>query len=331
MVKKVEITHKTIVFTVFFLFVLWFLYFIRDILFQVLISFVIMSSFNPFVTRLEKRGLSRVLGTSVAYIIFLGVVGFTVYVLAPALVTETGSFVKNVPEYIARIGLPVAFKEQILEQMLIQLGQLPSQLAKTTISVFSNVINVITILILSFYLLLAREKFDGAISNFFGDKKADSILLLISKIESKIGGWAKAEVFLMLLVGSFTYLGLLLLHVPYALPLAILAGLFEIVPMVGPFVAAIPAIVIGFSTSSFTGIATASLVFLIQQVENYIFVPKVMQKSAGVNPVVTLITLSVGFRIQGITGAIIAIPVILALQVVVEEYISKKRLPDTEY
>ncbi|KKQ75513.1 MAG: hypothetical protein US97_C0039G0002 [Microgenomates group bacterium GW2011_GWF1_38_5] len=290
-----------------------------------------MSSFNPFVTRLEKRGLSRVLGTSVAYIIFLGVVGFTVYVLAPALVTETGSFVKNVPEYIARIGLPVAFKEQILEQMLIQLGQLPSQLAKTTISVFSNVINVITILILSFYLLLAREKFDGAISNFFGDKKAESILLLISKIESKIGGWAKAEVFLMLLVGSFTYLGLLLLHVPYALPLAILAGLFEIVPMVGPFVAAIPAIVIGFSTSSFTGIATASLVFLIQQVENYIFVPKVMQKSAGVNPVVTLITLSVGFRIQGITGAIIAIPVILALQVVVEEYISKKRLPDTEY
>jgi len=156
MVQKIEISYRTIVFSAFFIGLLWFLYFIRDILFQVLISFVIMSSFNPFVTRLEKRGLSRVLGTSVAYIIFLGVVGFTVYVLAPALVTETGSFVKNVPEYIARIGLPVAFKEQILEQMLIQLGQLPSQLAKTTISVFSNVINVITILILSFYLLLAR-------------------------------------------------------------------------------------------------------------------------------------------------------------------------------
>lgn len=325
MVKKVEVTHKTILFTALLLIGLWFLYYVRDILFQLLISFIIVSSFNPIISKLERKNISRALGVTISYIIFLGIIGFSIYILAPSLVTETGNFVNNVPKYISNIGLPIAFKEQILQQFLLQLGQLPSQIAKTAVSIFSNVINVVTVLILSFYLLMSKTKLEGNIYKMFGSDKAKKIVEITNKIENRIGMWAKAEMLLMLIVGSSTYIGLLLLKVPYALPLAILAGIFEIVPMIGPFIAAIPAVVIGFSTSFFTGVATASLAFLIQQVENYFFVPKIMQKSAGLNPVVTLLALSIGFRIQGISGAIIAIPIVLALYVLIEEYVARTK------
>ena len=324
MIKKVEVTHKTIVFFVFLLIGLWFLYYIKDILFKLLISFVIVASFNPFVERLQKRNIPRVFGVTIAYLIFLTVVGFSMYILAPSLVIQTGSFVANIPAYISGIGLPTAFKEQILQQFLIQLGELPGTVAKAAVSIFSNVINVVTVLILSFYFLLSKVKFESSISKYFPEEKSKKIVAVIGKIENRIGMWAKAELFLMLVVGFTTYIGLLLLKVPYALPLAILAGLFEIVPMVGPFIAAIPAVIIGFSTSFFTGLATASLAFLIQQVENYVFVPKIMQKSAGINPVVTLLALSVGFRIQGVVGAIIAIPIVLAGYAMLDDYIENR-------
>jgi predicted PurR-regulated permease PerM len=316
--------RKTIIFTVILLFGLGFLYYIRDILFQILISFVIVSAFKPFIKRMEKHQISRTLSVVIAYVLFLSVVGFSVYILVPSFVYQTGNFVKNIPAYLSNLGLPQAFKEQILQQFLLQLGQIPGQIGKATISIFSNVLNVVTVLIISFYLLISREKLDDAILKILGETRGERAILLLGKIEDKIGGWAKAELLLMIIVGSSTYLGLLLLKVPYALPLAIIAGLLEIVPMIGPFIAAVPAIVIGFGTSLFTGIATASLAFLIQQVENYIFVPKIMQKSVGLNPVITLLALSIGFKIQGIAGALISIPIILSLSVLLNEVLSKE-------
>ena len=323
--KNSDEAQKTIVFTVIFLFGLWFLYYIREILFQILIAFVIVSSFKPFIERMEKYKVSRTLSVVIAYILFLSVVGFSVYILAPSFIYQTGNFVKNIPGYLSNLGLPAAFKEQILQQFLLQLGQLPGQIGKATISIFSNVLSVVTVLIISFYLLISREKLDGMILKILGVGKGEKIISILGKIEDKIGGWAKAELLLMIIVGFSTYVGLLLLKVPYALPLAIIAGLLEIVPLIGPFIAAVPAIVIGFSTSLFTGIATASLAFLVQQVENYIFVPKIMQKSVGLNPVVTLLALSIGFKIQGVSGALISIPIILSLSVLLNEVLLKRK------
>ena len=323
--RKGEVSYKTVVFVILFVLGLGFLYYIRDILFQVLVSLIIVSSFNPFVTRLEKYKIPRAFGATIAYFIFLGIVSFAVYIVAPSFVNQMGNFVNNVPRYITNINLPDVFKQQILEQFLVQLGQLPSQFAKASVMVFSNIIDIVAIFILSFYLLLSRNKLNDTLADFFGTHRSEKIVLFINKIENRIGRWAKAEIFLMLLVGSLNFVGLLLLRVPYALPLAIIAGLLEIVPMVGPFLAAVPAVIIAFNTSLFTGIATAALAFLVQQVENYVFVPRIMQKSAGLNPVITLLALSIGFRIQGTVGALIAIPTVLAIQVFVDEYLIKKK------
>jgi predicted PurR-regulated permease PerM len=129
----------------------------------------------------------------------------------------------------------------------------------------------------------------------------------------------------MFVVGLANYIGLRLLGIPFALPLAILAGLLEIVPYIGPILAAVPAVLIGLGISPIIGVAAASLAFLIQQLENYLFVPKIMQKSAGVNPIVTLFSLAVGLEVAGIVGLLISVPVYITVKVLAGEYLLKNK------
>jgi predicted PurR-regulated permease PerM len=183
---------------------------------------------------------------------------------------------------------------------------------------------VVTILVLAFYLLSEREKLDDWIENLFGMKKGSDIENVISDMEQKMGGWARGQFLLMLIIGISNYIGFRLLGIPFALPLAILAGLFEIVPYLGPILASVPAILIGFGISPFTGAAAISLAFLIQQLENYLLVPKIMEKSTGVSPIVTLLALAIGFKMAGVPGLLISVPVYILIQITLKHYFSSK-------
>ena len=128
----------------------------------------------------------------------------------------------------------------------------------------------------------------------------------------------------MILVGTANYIGLSLLGIPFALPLAILAGLLEIIPNIGPITASIPGIIIGLSISPVTGLAVGALALLIQQLENYVLVPKIMEKSVGVSPLIILLALAIGFRIAGVIGAILAVPATITIQILASEYLLSK-------
>ena len=183
--------------------------------------------------------------------------------------------------------------------------------------------NILTVAIFSFYLLLVRDKLDSNIEFLFGKEKSKSISSLINTLEVRLGGWARGQLFLMLTIGVLSYIGLLVLGIPYALPLAILAGIFEIVPYIGPIIAAVPAIILAFSISPFLGFAVIGLTILIQQIENYLLVPKIMEKSTGVSPVIILISLAVGYRLAGVSGMIISIPVVIIIQTLIQEKFAK--------
>jgi predicted PurR-regulated permease PerM len=163
-------------------------------------------------------------------------------------------------------------------------------------------LGILSVLIFAFYLLLARDKLDDQLLHIFGEKNKTKFGKTLDLLEKKLGGWARGELALMFLVGSLNFIGLTLLRIPFALPLSLLAGSLEIIPSIGPVVAAIPAIVIGFGISPYMGFAVVALAFLIQQVENYVFVPKVMEKSVGVSPVITLLALAIGFKLVGVIG-----------------------------
>jgi predicted PurR-regulated permease PerM len=169
-------------------------------------------------------------------------------------------------------------------------------------------------------MLSEKATLYNQIVSFFGEERKKDISESISLVEDRIGKWSRAELVLMLMVGCANYIGLTLLGIPFSLPLSILAGILEIVPFIGPIIAAIPAVIIGFGISPISGIATAALATLIQQAESYVLVPKVMQKNVGVNPVITLISIAIGAKLAGIIGILLAVPIYISVEVLVKRY-----------
>lgn len=324
MTRKVEISHKTIIFTFFFLLFVWFLYFIRDIVFQVFAALLLVSILNPVITKLTNLKIPNGITIILAYILIFGFLGLAIGSVIPPLVEETTNLANNLPSFFQNSEISKYINEDVIKQITSQLGSLPGYLVKSVFSFFNNILSILTVAIFSFYLLLVRDKLDSNIEFLFGKEKSKSISSLINTLEVRLGGWARGQLFLMLTIGVLSYIGLLVLGIPYALPLAILAGIFEIVPYIGPIIAAVPAIILAFSISPFLGFAVIGLTILIQQIENYLLVPKIMEKSTGVSPVIILISLAVGYRLAGVSGMIISIPVVIIIQTLIQEKLRDK-------
>jgi predicted PurR-regulated permease PerM len=320
MIRKIEISHRTVIFTVFFLIFLWLVFYIKDIILTLFAAGLIMIILNPLVTRLTKWKIPRVLSVIISYILVLGVFGGAIGLIIPPLIEQSSNFAANLPLYLQNLGIG----DQIVNNLLSQLGSLPGQVVKIGVSIVSNILVVFSVLIFAFYFLLYRSKLDSVLGSFLDDVKKNKVTRILDEIEIKLGGWTRGELTLMFTVGTLIYLGLTLLGIPYALPLAILAGLLEIVPMLGPTIAAVPAVIIGLSISPVMGLAAAALAFLVQQLENYILVPKIMEKSVGVSPIVTLIALTIGFRLLGIAGALMSVPVVILIKIILKENLQDK-------
>lgn len=323
MTRKVEISHKTIIFTFFFLLFVWFLYYIKDIVFQVFAALLLVSILNPFVTKLTKFKIPKSLSITLSYVLIFGFIGLSVGSIVPPLVEETTNLTNSLPGFFQNAEISKYVNEDVVKQVASQLGSLPGQVVKFIFSIFNNVLSIVTVAIFSFYLLLVRDKLDQNLEFLLGKEKSKDVSNLVNTLEVRLGGWARGQLFLMLSIGILSYIGLLVLGIPYALPLALLAGIFEIVPYIGPIIAAIPAIILGFSISPFLGFAAIGLTILIQQIENYLLVPKIMEKSTGVSPIIILVSLAVGYRLAGIPGMIISIPVVIIIQTFIQEKFAK--------
>lgn len=320
MPKKIEISHRTIIFTVAFLLLLWVLFQVREIILMLFISLILMSAFNPAVNWLEKLHLPRSIAILIIYSLVWTVVGLVVAGIVPALVDQTGRLIHIIPAAISRVELFNANQEAITQQLLSQIGTLPENLLKFTVSLFGNLLAVFTTLVITFYLLLERKHLNTHLSTLWKGDKQDRIYRTINEIERRLGSWVRGELILMLAVGVFTYIGLLILGVEIALPLAILAGILEIIPNIGPTISAVPAVLVALTIHPLTAVATASLYLLVQQIENHLLVPKIMQRAVGVNPLVSILGLLIGFRLAGPAGAVLAIPTIIVTHIIGLEY-----------
>jgi predicted PurR-regulated permease PerM len=324
MFRKVEISHKTIIFAVFFLLGLWFLYFIRDLILQLFVALLLMTILEPIVALLTKIRIPRSISVLITYILVLGVLGGIIALIAPTLAQQTTNFISALPKYLSIIGISPLLTGNLAGAALSQLGAIPGEVVNFTVSIFSNIVSVVTVLVFAFYMLLTHDKLQDQAGFLFGEAKKERIGRLIKTWEYKLGKWARGQLILMLAVGLGVYIGLLIIGVPFALPLAILAGLLEIIPFLGPIVAAIPAVLIGFGISPLVGLAVTALSFLVHQLEGYVLVPKIMEKSVGVSPLVVLISIAIGAKLLGIMGVIISVPFVITLQVLLKEYLAAK-------
>jgi predicted PurR-regulated permease PerM len=173
-------------------------------------------------------------------------------------------------------------------------------------------------------MLLTHDKLQNQVEFLFGESRKEQIGRLLRTWENKLGKWARGQLLLMFSIGLGTYIGLFLIGIPFALPLAILAGILEIIPILGPIVSAIPAIIIGFGISPIIGLGVTAVAFLVHQLEGYVLVPKIMEKSVGVSPLIVLISIAIGAKLLGIMGVIISVPFVITLQVLAKEYFLDK-------
>jgi len=310
-------------FTVFFLIFMGFLYVVRDIILMLFVALLVMTMLEPLVNKLTAVKIPRALSVLLAYFLVIGVLGGVIAAITPIVVEQTTSFINALPSYLINIGVTSEFSERLLSSFISTLGNIPGEVVKLTVSIFSNVVNILAVLIFAFYMLLSRSKLEDQLGIFFGDDKKKELGKYINNLETRLGGWARGQMTLMFLVGLGTYIGFLILGIPFALPLAILAGIFEIIPIIGPLFAAIPAAIIGFGISSIVGFGVIAVAFLVQQLENYVLVPRIMEKSVGVSPIITLISIAIGARLAGVVGVIISVPMVIALQVTVKQFLIK--------
>lgn len=319
-IKKIEISHRTIIFTVLFLLSLRLLYEIRTILLALFISVVLMAALNPLVDRIEKWGLPRWSGIIFLYLVMLIFFTGPIAGLIPPLVEQTDSLVRAVMDLADRLAV-FGMSSAKLQAQLQELGGLPSQIVRLSVSIISNLVSIIGVLIMTFYLLMERANLEKFLLFLFGPDGKDRANTIVDKLEHRLGGWVRTQFLLMTIIGSLSYIGFRVLDINFALPLAITAGILEVLIYVGPIIAAILAFIVGLLQSPLTGLMALSWSVIIQQLENNILVPQLMKKALGVNPLVTIIALSIGFKLAGIAGAILSLPVYLTIEVLVKEFV----------
>jgi len=326
-VRKIEISPKTVIFTVVFLLSLVLLWQIRSIIVLLFISFVLMQAINPLVTRFERIKIPRVISILLIYILLLTALSFAIAGIVPILVEQTNALAKSLPDFISNSKFnefKILGESPInLSSQLKILENIPGGIAKTALSLVSNILSGVIILVLTFYLLLEKKNFPKYGLKFFGDQGQEKFLAIIDNLESRLGHWVLAEFFLMTIIGVLSYVGYMFLGLKYAVPLAILAGVLEAVPTIGPIIATVLAGLLGLTISPLTALLAVIWGIIVQQLENNIIVPKIMKSTIGFNPLVTILLIAIGAQLAGVGGAVLALPVFLTIESIFKIVFSK--------
>jgi len=311
--RNIIISTRTILIVLTAVLVLWLMVQISNILLAIFVALILTLGLNPLVDWLTEQKLSRTLAVTLTYIFFLGLVVGLFALALPPMVSQVQKLVERLPLYVASISLPglATVSEQFLNTLVSGISRGTGDVLKVTLTVFSNAFSVITILVLTFYFLLDYPNLKERFLALYSKDSQKRIVKLLNEIENKIGGWLRGEVFLMFVVGIGCFFGLTLLRIDYALPLAVIAGFLEIVPLIGPIVSFIPAAIVASAKSPLSVLLVALLYILIQQLESNFVVPKVMKKVIGFSPIVTLIAIMIGGKLFGVLGALLSLPTTL--------------------
>ena len=331
---KIEISYKTVIFTEAFLAGLWLIVQIRDIIILVFISILLLSALLKPVEWLTKRKVPRLLSVILVYILLVVLVAFIIGIIVPPLISQTTDLISKLPQIIGTINDFIIFYKIPVENLSTVIARQIQAIAENLVSIstkiFSSIFLVITLFVFTFYLLLEWKKFIKFAVSPFSGKQEKKVVNIISKVESGLGNWVRGQLTLSIIVGVLTYLGLRILDIPFALPLALIAGILEIIPIIGPIISAIPAILVGLTVAPIIGLAVAALFFIVQQLENHVIVPVVMSKVVGLQPPVIILGLLVGAKLAGIGGAFLAVPLIVVSRIILTEILTEDQQIETD-
>ena len=314
------------------------LFIIRDIIFSLIFAVIIASAVEPSIEWMKKRGIGRILAVVIIYTVFVVLITFLVYLVFPLVVDElhvaTTGLAKIERQIVigvkqtggTALGSFVSDNADILLKVPLEyLGALSQSAATTGNQVFRSLFTTLLIFVFSFYLGTQEKGIETFLRMITPLKYEPYAIDLWRRSQGKLGRWLRAQMLLGAIVGVFIFIGLTMLGVQQALLFAAIAAVFEIIPVAGPILAAIPAVITGFLVSPIIGVSIIALFIVVQQTESHVIVPVVMKKAVGLSPLVVVVAILIGARLGGIFGLLLAVPVTTVFAELLNDWDRKKR------
>jgi predicted PurR-regulated permease PerM len=323
--RQIVISLKTILFSLLIALAIYIVYRLGPVIgILILATLIVISMERPIKYFMKlvlfNKKIGRGMAVFLSYSIFIVAILTALVFIVPPLFTEFQKFITNLPTILESIRIPEEIKTVFLGKDPV-VPQFSAGVLNVTVSVFSNMFSFLSIFVISIYMSLDWINIKKTFISIFPKKYEEIIEDTLDEIEKNVGAWVKGQALLMLVIGISSFIGLSVLGIKYAVGIGILAGIFEAVPSIGPFLTAVIAGIIGFAESPVKGIGIVALFIVIQQLENNLLVPKVMGKVSGFSPLVVLLALLVGAEFFGLIGAVCAVPVSMIIATVIKRFL----------
>jgi predicted PurR-regulated permease PerM len=332
--SSISISTGTILRVIGILLALATLWLVRDILLYLFMALLLAGVMYPLVRWAAKYHIPRGISVIVCYILLFGLIGFTFALLIPPILIEARQFtalyadgtswqwitnaLNAIREFATHYSLPNAWQTSMAD-LQGQFSQGVAAVASTLLDIFGGIAGLVIVLVLAFYLIVEESAVKTLFHNLVPEKYQIIGSRLVWQVIDRLGGWLRGQIVLCVLIGVLYFIAFSLIGLPYALLLALLGGVFEFIPYLGPIVSAVPAIILAATISPWHVLAVLAATILIQQAENHIIVPKVMEKTIGLNPIISILAVMAGANLFGFVGVLFAIPVATAVSVVITE------------
>ena len=342
--REIIISTSTILKAIILIVVVFGLYYLRDIVLTVLTAIVLSSAIDPGVRWFERKKIPRLIGVVFIYSAVAVVVASLFLSVIPIILDDMSSVIQSIPTYVSQVNniIPL-LDESILQGYVPLLQELSNAVANKTFlteightnggngffstasAIATSLINIILVFVLAFYFSVTKDGVENFLRLVTPIKHEKYVSSLWARTKEKIGAWMQGQLLLGVVVGFLVYAVLAVFKVEHALILGILAAFFELIPVFGPVLSAIPGIGL---TLLDQGIGLAIIIafwyIIVQQLENHLLYPAVVKKIVGISPLLVILALVVGVKLAGITGAILAVPVSVLLMEFLDDVDRKK-------
>lgn len=317
-----------------------------NIVILVLMAAVLAIGLDPAVRFIERRGRSRGRAVTLIFLAVLAILIMFAWLVIPPLVTQVGELADDIPGYVERLSrrddaLGRYFQENdVADKLQKFVEDLPKQITNSfgTIvgvagKVGSQIFNVLTVTILTIYFMLSLPRMRRTAAIWFAPGMRDRAEAVMDQATSRIGAYVAGILTTASIAGTsalvfFSILGLIGLGIPFAVPLAVFSGLLGLIPAVGAYIGAAPAVIVGYFQSPLTGVLILIYFIVYQQVENYVIQPRIMKNAVNLSPVAVVISTLVFGSLAGFAGAVLALPAAATIKVILVELFLRDRVAE---
>lgn len=319
---------------------------VHNIVVLVLMAAVLAIGLDPAVRALERRGRTRGRAVALIFLIAALVVILFMALVVPPLVTQIGELADDIPTYVDDLSTRddalgrYVRENDVAERLQTFVEDLPRKITRsfgTIVGVAGKVggviFNILTVAILTIYFMSALPRMRRTASLLFAQESRERAEAVMDEAISRIGGYVAGILTTASIAGTsalifFTILGIFRVGIPFAVPLAVFSGLLGLIPAVGAYIGAAPAVIVGYFQSPLTGTLILIYFIVYQQVENYVIQPRIMKNAVNLSPAAVIIATLVFGSLAGFAGAILALPAAATIKVIIVEVFLRDRVAE---